>query len=90
MKKNIYFLGIGGIGMSALAQYYNDNAYNVAGYDKIKNNVCQLLENEGINIHYEKSVDLIPEIFKNPDDTLVVITPAVLNDDSDNKELLFF
>ena len=50
--------------MSALAQYYNENGYNVAGYDKIKNNVCQLLESEGINIHYEKSVELIPEILK--------------------------
>lgn len=89
-KNQIYFLGIGGIGMSALAQYFAANGYIVAGYDRTKNNVCELLEVLNINIHYKDNVDLIPELFKNSEKTLIIITPALEKDDANNYELTFF
>jgi len=75
--KNVYFLGIGGIGMSALARWFNANGYTVGGYDKTQTALTRALENEGIEIHYHDSRELIPETFKNKENTLVVITPAV-------------
>ncbi|MDO4190321.1 MAG: UDP-N-acetylmuramate--L-alanine ligase [Bacteroidales bacterium] len=74
--QNVYFLGIGGIGMSAIARYYNAKHYAVAGYDRTRSTLCQTLEQEGIAIHYEISHQLIPNNFR-PDNTLVVYTPAV-------------
>ncbi len=80
--QRVYFLGIGGIGMSALARYFNANAVVVAGYDKTETTLCKQLAAEGINIHYEDSVELLD---KNAD--LVVYTPAV---PKDHKELNYF
>ena len=77
VKKNIYFLGIGGIGMSALARYFKEKGYSVAGYDRTPSALTKELEAELIPIHYEDDVDLIPEEFKKADDTRVVFTPAV-------------
>ncbi|MDR1592739.1 MAG: UDP-N-acetylmuramate--L-alanine ligase [Prevotellaceae bacterium] len=82
-----YFLGIGGIGMSALARYFNAKGGIVAGYDRVRSLLCEELETEGITVHYQDDVALIPASFKDADRTLVVYTPAVPNDHS---ELLFF
>ena len=75
--KNVYFIGIGGIGMSAIARYYNAKGYNVSGYDKTPSPLTEALENEGIEIHYEDNTDYIP---KDVDETLVVYTPAIPKD----------
>jgi UDP-N-acetylmuramate--alanine ligase len=74
---NIYFLGIGGIGMSALARYFKAKGYRVAGYDRVETPLTRQLQAEGMEIHYEDSVALIPENYRNPANTLVVFTPAV-------------
>ena len=76
-KKSVYFLGIGGIGMSALARYFKAKGFEVAGYDRTRSTLTSELEQEGIGVHYEDSVDLIPESFRNAENTLVVYTPAV-------------
>ncbi len=77
MKQNIYFIGIGGIGMSALARYFKFVGKNVAGYDKTPTQLTQQLENEGIKIHFEDNLSKIETNFLNPAETLVVLTPAV-------------
>ncbi len=77
LKKNIYFLGIGGIGMSALARYFKAKGFSVAGYDRTPSALTKALEQEGILIHYEDDVNLIPTNYRKPDDTVVVFTPAV-------------
>ena len=74
MYKNIYFIGIGGIGMSAIARYYNAKGFKVSGYDKTPSPLTAELEAEGIDIHYEDNIDYIP---KDITDTLVVYTPAI-------------
>ncbi len=74
---NVYFIGIGGIGMSALARYFKNIGKNVAGYDKTPTHLTAELEESGIAIHFEDNVDLIAEAFRNKENTLVVITPAV-------------
>jgi UDP-N-acetylmuramate--alanine ligase len=74
----VFFLGIGGIGMSALARYFNANGATVFGYDKTKTKLCQQLENENINIHYQDDVKNIPE---NID--LVVYTPAIPSENNE-------
>jgi UDP-N-acetylmuramate--alanine ligase len=76
-KKNIYFLGIGGIGMSALARYFKAKGYAVAGYDRVASALTLELEAEQIPVHYEDDVRLIPDPFKVSADTRVVFTPAV-------------
>lgn len=76
-KRNIYFLGIGGIGMSALARYFKAKGFEVAGYDRTSSELTRELEQEGLPIHYEDSVDLIPSAFRDKASTLVVYTPAV-------------
>jgi UDP-N-acetylmuramate--alanine ligase len=86
-KPNLYFIGAGGIGMSNLIRYFLANGKKVAGYDKVESTLTQQLNTEGAPIHYEDSIDLIPEIFKDPASTLVVYTPAV---PSDLAELDFF
>ena len=78
-KQNIYFLGIGGIGMSALARYYHNKGCQVSGYDKTPSPLTKKLEEEGILIHYEDEPNLIPE---NID--FVILTSAI---PSDSKEL---
>ena len=85
--KNIYFLGIGGIGMSAIARYFNAKGYSVAGYDKTETELADKLRSEGIQVHFEDNTVFIPEDFKNPNYTLVVYTPAIPDDLT---EYLFF
>lgn len=72
-----YFIGAGGIGMSALARYFNSLGWKVAGYDKTSTPLTQTLEQEGIQIHYEDLNNLIPEYFQNTKKTLVIYTPAI-------------
>ena len=73
---NIFFIGIGGIGMSALARYFHTLGKNVAGYDKTQTELTSELIQSGISIHFEDKVEMIPADFTK-DSTLVVITPAV-------------
>ncbi len=75
--KNIYFVGIGGIGMSALARWFNTHQYQVAGYDRTATPLTNQLQQEGILIHFEDDVDGIPTNFSDPDTTLVIYTPAI-------------
>ena len=77
--KLYYFLGIGGIGMSALARYFNHYGKKVSGYDKTKTNLTSQLENEGIPCHYEENIDLLKKTLGgyNPEEVLIVYTPAV-------------
>lgn len=79
-KRNIYFVGIGGIGMSSLARYFQLMKFNVGGYDLTRSELTVQLESEGIDIVYQDDLDLIPENFKNKDITLIVYTPAVPRD----------
>ena len=74
---NVYFIGIGGIGMSALARYFQFIGKNVGGYDKTETQLTAELQENGIKIHFEDDVNLIDDSFKNTENTLVVITPAV-------------
>ena len=73
----IYFVGIGGIGMSALARYFNAKGKNVSGYDQVKSDLCKELELEGITIHYSAGVDNIPHPIKDADcnEILIIYTP---------------
>ncbi len=71
---NIYFIGIGGIGMSAIARYYNAKGYKVSGYDKTPSPLTHELESEGIDIHYTDDITFVP---KDVENTLVVYTPAI-------------
>ncbi len=80
--KTVYFIGIGGIGMSAIARYFNSKGMNVSGYDKSRTVLTMELAQEGIVVHYEENVELIP---KNAD--LVVYTPAV---PKEHKELAYY
>ncbi len=75
--KRVYFVGIGGIGMAALARYYLSKGYSVAGYDRAPSALTHALEHEGAVISYEDSLDAIPEEFRAPGSALVVYTPAV-------------
>lgn len=74
---NVYFIGIGGIGMSALARYFKNIGKKVAGYDKTPTHLTAELEESGIAIHFEDNIELIDTEFRNKENTLVVITPAV-------------
>lgn len=74
---NVYFVGIGGIGMSALARYFKFIGKNVAGYDRTPTHLTDELKAEGIAIHFEDKVELIGLPYLNKDNTLVVVTPAV-------------
>ena len=76
-KKNIYFIGIGGIGMSALARYFVSKNTKVAGYDKTSTQITDDLQKLGIDIHFDDNVDLIDSQFFNKDKTLIVYTPAI-------------
>lgn len=75
--QNFYFIGIGGIGMSALARYFNSLGKKVAGYDKTPAVLTRTLEAEGIEVNYEDELDAIPEIFKDLKSSLIVYTPAI-------------
>lgn len=85
--KAVYFVGAGGIGMSAIARYFLSKKLVVAGYDKTPSNLTHELEKEGMLIHYEENVDLIPEACKDAKNTLVVYTPAI---PAEHKELVYF
>ena len=85
---NIYFLGIGGIGMSALARYSLHEGRRVAGYDRTPSALTEALEAEGAAIHYEENVRLIPEAFLDPATTMVVYTPAVPRDHAEYRYFL--
>jgi UDP-N-acetylmuramate--alanine ligase len=74
---NVYFVGIGGIGMSALARYFKFIGKNVAGYDKTPTHLTDELKAEGIAIHFDDKVELIGLPYLNKENTLVVVTPAV-------------
>ncbi len=84
---NVYFVGIGGIGMSALARYFVANNKQVAGYDKTKTAITNDLETLGISIHFNDDVKQIASCFLNPKTTLIVYTPAVPRT---HNELLYF
>lgn len=85
--KNIYFLGIGGIGMSAIARYFKAKGYNVAGYDRTRSRLCEELEAEGIAIHYTDDVTQIAPEFLQKESTLVVYTPAI---PAEHSEFVYF
>lgn len=87
--KYVYLVGVGGIGMSALARYFNHQGLKVAGYDRTETELTRALASEGVEVHYDDCVTLIPEEFRlNPADTLVVYTPAVPADHSELTYLL--
>ncbi|MBU3821073.1 UDP-N-acetylmuramate--L-alanine ligase [Flavobacteriaceae bacterium XHP0103] len=83
---NVYFIGIGGIGMSALARYFMANGKRVAGYDKTPTDITDALVDLGVVVHFQDDLKLIEEDFFNTEKTLVVYTPAVKN----HVELDFF
>jgi len=85
--ESIYFLGAGGIGMSALVRYFLSKGKKVAGYDRTETKLTKKLNLEGADIHYEDNLNLIPKAFKNKEQTLVIFTPAVPDEHS---ELCFF
>ena len=84
---SIYFVGAGGIGMSALIRYFLSKGKKVAGYDRTPSTLTEELNKEGAEIHYEDNVSLIPEAYKDAAHTLVVYTPAV---PESHTELTFF
>jgi len=84
---NYYFLGIGGIGMSALARYFLHEGCRVAGYDRTPSPLTAALEREGALIHYDEAVERIPAPFRDPSATVVVYTPAV---PADHAEYRYF
>ena len=85
--KAVYFVGAGGIGMSAIARYFIKKGLVVAGYDKTPSTLTKQLEREGMLIHYEEDVDAIPQACRQPQSCLVVYTPAI---PAEHKELVFF
>ena len=85
--KSVYFVGAGGIGMSAIARYFLHKGLVVAGYDKTPSELTHQLEKEGMLIHYEENVNLIPEECRQPTTTLIVYTPAI---PSTHTELIYF
>lgn len=85
--KAVYFVGAGGIGMSAIARYFIHRGLVVAGYDKTPSDLTRQLEKEGMSIHYEECVDAIPEACRNAASCLVIYTPAI---PADHQELQYF
>jgi UDP-N-acetylmuramate--alanine ligase len=85
--KAVYFVGAGGIGMSAIARYFINRGLVVAGYDKTPSELTRQLEREGMLLHYEENIDEIPYVCKQSDACLVVYTPAI---PADHRELTFF
>lgn len=84
---SLYFIGAGGIGMSALVRYFLAKGYRVAGYDRTSSPLTEALQSEGLEIVYDESVDLIPDYCRDPKTTLVVYTPAI---PSTHAGLLYF
>ena len=85
--KSVYFVGAGGIGMSAIARYFLHRGLVVAGYDKTPSDLTRQLEKEGMMIHYEENVDEIPAACKEPSSCLVIYTPAI---PAEHQELQYF
>lgn len=85
--KSVYFVGAGGIGMSAIARYFLHIGVDVAGYDKTPSALTKELEKEGMDIHYEENVALIPAACKDASSTLVIYTPAI---PQEHQELVYF
>lgn len=85
--KAVYFVGIGGIGMSAIARYFLHQGLVVGGYDRTPSDLTRRLEEEGANIHYEENIDMIPAECKDKNTTLVIYTPAI---PAEHKELVYF
>ncbi len=85
--KAVYFVGAGGIGMSAIARYFIHRGLVVAGYDKTPSDLTRQLEKEGMSIHYEECVNAIPEACRNAASCLVIYTPAI---PADHQELQYF
>lgn len=75
--KAVYFIGAGGIGMSALVRYFLSKGKKVGGYDRTPSELTEKLIEEGAAIHYEENVSLIPTDYLNPETTLIVYTPAI-------------
>ena len=84
---SVYFIGIGGIGMSAIARYFLRRGLVVAGYDRAPSELTRRLEEEGALIHYEEDLDAIPDVCKQKNSCLVVYTPAI---PAEHKELVYF
>ena len=84
---NIFFVGIGGIGMSAIARYFVVNGKNVAGYDKTPTPITEALQEIGVAVHFDDAVENIPIEFLDKNNTLIVYTPAI---PKDHKELVYF
>ena len=85
--KAVYFVGIGGIGMSAIARYFLNSGVVVAGYDRTPSDLTEQLRKEGALVHYEDNVELIPAECRNKENTLVIYTPAI---PAEHSELTFF
>ena len=85
--KAVYFVGAGGIGMSAIARYFISRGLVVGGYDRTPTELTRRLEKEGVLMHYEENIDEIPHACMNPDSCLVVYTPAI---PESHKELTYF
>ncbi|HJG77912.1 UDP-N-acetylmuramate--L-alanine ligase [Phocaeicola barnesiae] len=85
--KAVYFIGAGGIGMSALVRYFLSKGKKVAGYDRTPSELTQKLNEEGASIHYEENTALIPDDFKQPETTLIIYTPAI---PANHQELTYF
>ena len=84
---NVYLIGIGGIGMSALARYFNEDKKYVAGYDKTPTDLTRSLSESGIKVSFDDSIELIDEVFFNSNNTLIIYTPAIPNS---HKQLQYF
>ena len=82
-----YFLGIGGIGMSALARYYHTKGFQVAGYDRTETKLTADLQAEGIRVSFNEEVEAIPFVFTRAENTLVILTPAI---PQNNPQLKYF
>ena len=82
--KSVYFIGVGGIGMSAIARFFLNKGIPVAGYDRVSTPLIQTMQSEGADIHFEDEPALIPEQFRDKEHTLVIYTPAIPNE---HKEL---
>jgi len=85
--KSVYFVGAGGIGMSAIARYFLNKDLVVGGYDKTPSDLTRQLEKEGMLIHYEEDVNQIPQACKNKQECLVIYTPAI---PAEHQELCYF
>ena len=84
---NIYFIGIGGIGMSAIARFFKSQNKNVAGYDKTQTEITDSLEALGISVHFKDKMASVENSYLNKENTLVVYTPAI---PKDHKQLNYF